>query len=52
MRDVVVGSSPTGVIRPKELLNIPVEQLLSMWRFEKLDDLEINIDTNTLKLGD
>jgi hypothetical protein len=39
----------------KELLNIPIEQLLSMCRFEnkgKLDDLGLEIDTTTLKSGD
>lgn len=39
----------------KELLNIPVEQLLSMCRFEnrsKLDDFGVKIDTNTPNFGD
>jgi len=34
---------------------MPVDEFLASIRFEnkgKLDDLELNIDTNTLKLGD
>ena len=39
----------------KESLDMPVEQFLSMVRFEnreKLDDLGIEIDSNQLKSGD
>jgi len=39
----------------KEPLDMPVERFLSMCRFEtkgKLDDLGLELDTNTLKSGD
>jgi len=47
----VLPGSPAS----KGPLSIPVERFLSMLRFEnkgKLDDLGLEIDTNTLKSGD